>query len=81
MFRIELTKLEVVNTTAINISEIGSFSIVVFSIYLQIISIRPSASTEEKFGASADTSQRYKPLDFKTKRFSITFTSLDDWCY
>lgn len=48
--------------------------------YLQIISIRLSASTDEKFGASADTSQRYKPLDFKTKRFSITFKSLDDWC-
>lgn len=45
---------------------------------LQTTSIRPSPSTEEKFGASADISQRYIPLDFKFSRFNVTLTSFDD---
>lgn len=44
---------------------------------LQTISMRPSPSTEEKFGASADISHRYKPPDLRLNFFSKTLTSFD----
>lgn len=44
---------------------------------LQTISMRPSPSTEEKFGASADISHRYNPPDLRFNFFSRTLTSFD----
>lgn len=53
--------------------------------YLQTISMRPSPSTEEKFGASADISHRYSPPDLRLNFFSKTLTSFDacscEWIY
>lgn len=45
--------------------------------HLQMTSMRPSPWSDEKLGASADTSHRYRPLDFSVNRFSLTRTLLE----
>lgn len=47
---------------------------------LRTMVIRPSAWTESKLGASADTSQRYTPDDRIVRPRSVTFVLSEYWC-